>query len=146
MQSERQAHPGSKACILAFRTSKNSYSSSPLILPPVFTVSETINVIYLVGQPSDVAVLLCSQFRRWSTWSTWWDNPQMWQLSCPCLFPRHTAPSWSELRPFTVFSLLCPWMAVSNCSLDPSRCSSHSSIAVHGIPYLGWHMFLLEKN
>lgn len=62
--------------------------------------------------------------RNQSTWSTWWVNPQMSRLSCPCLFPRHTAPSWSELLPFTVFSLLCPWMAVSNCSLDHSRGST----------------------
>lgn len=118
MQSEREAHPGSKACILAFHTSKNSFSFSPLILP----------------------YLLYSQFRRTPAWT---GQPTDVRVVWSLLSPWHTALSRSELLPFATSSLLCPWVALNTLGFGSQPlpfsvplCQSH----------LWSHVFLLKKK
>lgn len=58
--------------------------------------------------------------------------------------PVHTIPSRSELLPFTVSSLLCPWMALSTSRLDLSHSRPHSR---YSSPWNASSMitFLLKK-
>lgn len=126
VQSEREAHPGSKACILAFPTSKNSFSLfSPLILPPVFTISGD-NQRGLPGGSTLRCVTACPV----PAFSLGTLHPPD-QSCCPSLCFHCSLP-------FGWLWAIAVWIT--------GRGSTHSSIAVHGNTHVGWHMFLLEKN